>query len=304
MKKILISVLAVFAFVATASAQIHYGVRAGYQLNNQTYSVKGADIGLQTGFNHGFYVGGQVEYEILPGLSIMGTLQFDKSGGYLKADGAKVMEAMTNFNNEAREMHEKNNPDERIPKLKPLSTKAGGELISEEDGPDMGDIMKMLSTSKGHAAVDRYNVALPISFKYQSGPLAILAGVNLGFMVASNINPYASVNNGATTIDKDMINERIGFNLLDTYGELYGYDKVEARFENNDPMTLTEFYNKVIAQRFTLGIHAGAEYYFTKNIGVQVLYTRGLLNNIKKPLNELVKGGDQAFQFGLIYKIK
>ena len=95
MKRIIIALAAALMVSATAQAQLKFGVRAGYGLNNASWYVKGASAKLNLGINHGFYVGPEARMNLGDMFGVSAGLQFEQMGTKYKADAAKTSENTT-----------------------------------------------------------------------------------------------------------------------------------------------------------------------------------------------------------------
>ncbi|MBQ9893740.1 MAG: outer membrane beta-barrel protein [Bacteroidales bacterium] len=308
MKRIFAAAI-MMAFAVTASAQFHYGLRAGYALNTKSLGVKDVSLSVNPGINHGFYVGPQVEYYILPNLAVSGQILFQKSGGHFNSSPEKVYINAQQMMKDLDEMQDKYS-GEVDHAFKPLSTKG---LIGPEDeeGPGgIGEILQtIVSVNNAKGDISQYDMSVPLSIKFTSGKLGVIAGVNLNYTIFSNISFSATMNamgGGETYSSKDIIDD-IDFKkgIAETYMDLYGPDSVKKTDEDGDPtMSLNEFYTKAIAQRFTVGAHVGLEYMFTKNFGIQAIYSRSLMNNVRKPWNDMIKASGQIIQIGMVFNIQ
>ena len=311
MKKIFAAAI-MMAFAVTASAQFHYGLRAGYALNTKTFGVKDVSLSANPGINHGFYVGPQVEYYILPNLAVSGQILFQKSGGHFNGSPEKVYINAQQMMKDLDEMQYKYSGEHVVENaiVRPLSTKA---IIGPEDEEGPGEIMKILQTivsvNNAKGDISQYDMSVPLSIKFTSGKLGVIAGVNLNYTIFSNISFSATMNamgGGETYSSKDIVDD-VDFrkDIADAYMDLYGPDSVKKTDEDGDPtMSLNEFYTKAIAQRFTVGAHVGLEYMFTKNFGIQAIYSRSLMNNVRKPWNDMIKASGQIIQIGMVFNIQ
>ncbi len=89
MKKLLTSSIAaalLLSFVATSSAQVRFGVKAGLNLANISFSNLPAEAGITTSMIPTFMVGGQVEFDFAENLGLGVGLQLQGKGAKNKSD--------------------------------------------------------------------------------------------------------------------------------------------------------------------------------------------------------------------------
>ena len=296
MKKICFVFLFAFASFAILNAQPSYGVKAGYSLNNQVLKLNSASPELSIGMNHGFYVGGQFEYRLGSVFALQTALQFQKNGATLRGNAEKIVK----------------NINSTVLSLPPMSRE--GYIESQGWDPNslteaqkkeledyLADPLNMLSTlpieGSSKASIDLYTVTMPLSAKiYMSDKFALLAGVNLNYTVLSDlrfkVRVVPSPGDPSVVLDEKYVEEK----LSEISNQLFGTEHAPG-----DKLSLNEFYKKRFSNPFTVGAHIGLEYYIIENLGVQLLYSRGLMNNIKKPFNKTASLTSRAVSLGMVY---
>lgn len=294
MKKILFVFLLLFASLAILKAQPSFGVKAGYSLNDQVLKVHSASPELFLGKNHGFYVGGQFEYRFGSVFALQTAVQFQKNGATLRANPEKVLKnfasTVVGLPNFSREKYIKDNGWDPA-NLTEEQKKELNEYLADPLGISTSPI------KDPKASIDLYSVSMPLTAKvYMSDKFALLAGVNLNYTVLSDLrfktrfqlNP----SDPEIVFDEKTIEPQLA--QLSNFLFLTEYD-ADAK------LSLNEFYRKRLSNPFTVGAHIGMEYYIIKNVGVQLLYSRGLMSNIKKPFNKTASLTNRAVSLGMVY---
>lgn len=293
MKKILFVFLLLFASLAILKAQPSFGVKAGYSLNNQVLKVHSASPELSLGMNHGFYVGGQFEYRFGSVFALQTAIQFQKNGATLRANPEKVLK---NFASTVVGLP-KFSRDEFI------KDKGWDPAnLTEEQKKELNEYLAnplgiSFPIKDPKASIDLYSVSMPLTAKvYMSDKFALLAGVNLNYTVLSDLKFKARYQEDPSdpeiVVDEKTIEPQLA--QLSNFLFLTEYD-VDAK------LSLNEFYRKRLSNPFTVGAHIGMEYYIIKNVGVQLLYSRGLMSNIKKPFNKTASLTSRAVSLGMVY---
>lgn len=299
MKKICFVFLFAFASFAILNAQPSYGVKAGYSLNNQVLKLNSASPELSIGMNHGFYVGGQFEYRLGSVFALQTALQFQKNGATLRGNAEKIIK---NFYSSLTGLPSVMNSlrDEYI-KDKGWDPNALNDDQKKELAEYLADPMDYLNTlpieGSSKASIDLYTVTMPLSAKiYMSDKFALLAGVNLNYTVLNDlkfkVRFIPSPGDPSVVLDEKSVEE----NVAQMSNQFFG-----TEYAPGDKLSLNEFYKKRFSNPFTVGAHIGLEYYIIENLGVQLLYSRGLMNNIKKPFNTTASLTSRAVSLGMVY---
>lgn len=165
MKKSLL--IGAIALSGALSAQVNFGVKAGYNLSNLSVTSPATSIQVLMGNKSGFNAGAVVEYGFGNNLSLQGEVAYNLLGGSATIDVSKLP------NNVAG---------------KPIE-----DFIS-----DIKDIKKV------EVGLSLHQISVPISLKYKFNNFAVLGGANLNFIVGSNLK---AKNNGTDVkhlMEKDM----------------------------------------------------------------------------------------------------
>lgn len=296
MKKICFVFLFAFASFAILNAQPSYGVKAGYSLNNQVLKLNSASPELSIGMNHGFYVGGQFEYRLGSVFALQTALQFQKNGATLRGNAEKIVK---NINSTVLSLPPMSR--ERYIESKGWDPNSLTDDQKKELEEYLADPLNLLSTlpieGSSKASIDLYTVTMPLSAKiYMSDKFALLAGVNLNYTVLSDlrfkVRVVPSPGDPSVVLDEKYVEE----SLSQISNQLFG-----TEYAPDDKLSLNEFYKKRFSNPFTVGAHIGLEYYIIENLGVQLLYSRGLMNNIKKPFNKTASLTSRAVSLGMVY---
>ena len=302
MKKILhitLTVLAVLLARPFAGAQVvDIGLAAGYSMNNEALRLKGSSTTTWLGVNHGFYAGPQFDFNLGKDFSLRTGLYFRQSGSNFFMDLEKIMVNLSQVSKDV-EMGSKElfnylteNPDMEISS----GVTAQDILDGMTDYHDYLD--KALETMRGtdiSARVSRYNLVLPVLFRYTTGRLSVSAGVNLNLMLGCNVKVLANMPKGIVYSDKD----------LESYFPYAHMLLTEIPPSSENPkMSAKKFYALDIAHEFTVGLQIGIDYYITDWMSLQLSYLHGLRSDVKEPWTDLCTVGDRAFQAGLVYHFK
>lgn len=262
-------------FAASASAQFHAGVTAGYSLTKNRLTMKGADAFAETGFGHGFYIGPTFEYNFGEHFAIEASLLFTRESGHFYVDPYKwcvsindtyksIMDHMWDVNNVPQE--------ERDYDDMPYSD---GEL---DDVRDM--------TQEG--TLSTYSLRLPFVAKMKYGRLGLFAGLYADCHLFSQVTCNISVEDSGQILrfneKSPLIKQQATYAYYILGNEKMPEEEIEHMPESK-LKTLSQAYDHSIASRFNFGAIAGVEVYFTDNVGMNVSYYHDILTNFKKRFN-------------------
>lgn len=273
---------------------VDIGLSGGYSMNNETLRLKGSSTGTWLGVNHGFYAGGQFDFNLGKGLSVRTGVLFRKGGSDLYLDLEKIA---VNLHQISDDLQGGNNQLADYLKTHPevIDENLDPEEVEQYINDFEGYTDELLTTLKGTdvvAKVDRYSLDFPILLRYTSGRLSVNVGVNLTCLLFNKIDLKANVPGGIVYSGKDM----------ETY--LPYMDAVlnsSVPVGDMEPMSLDQFYRKDIAREFTVALQVGIDFAISDRVSLQASYIHGLRSELKDPWNHLFVLQDRSFQVGLVY---
>ena len=266
MKRIVISLTALL-LTSTAWAQLHYGFKAGYGLNNAVAKNQHSSTRLGLGYNHGFYLGGELRYNLSEALGLQVALQLDKMGTTPNVEAGAMLEG--------------------------LAKMMGTELKGLGQQPD--SLLASAAQLKGVAmkgTINHYNISLPLSVRCAFGQLGITAGIDLRYTVSSQVSMSLKMPGGVTLEDK----------MLEQYLPAAAYV-----IDGGTPptpgatMTMQKFHDDYLLRRFGVGLHVGADYELYDNVALQVAYRWGLSSTLQKRWNDALMLQSRSLQVGMVY---
>ena len=277
MKRFIIALAVVLMASATAQAQLKFGVRAGYGLNNATWHIKGASAKLNLGINHGFYVGPEARMNLGDMFGVSAGLQFEQMGTKYKADAAKTSENTYNI---------------ILNDLKGLKEELGPDGYSYFRDSVINPIKTQYQGTSTEATLVLYNISLPLSVRAHFGKLGLLGGIDLRYTVSNKLTCTLK-QQGQPDITETAFETEIA--MADYY--IKGGQKPA----DGTKMKLNDFYSEHLKQSFTVGAHIGADYELYEGVALQVVYNFGLTSFIRKPWNNVIAARANSLQVGLSY---
>lgn len=272
MKRTIIALAACLMLSATAQAQLRYGVRAGYGLNNLRAVPQNATTRISLGINHGFYAGVELRYGFGDMLGVQAALQFEKMGARFYSDlGKSEKTFMDIVYNDLKGL--------QLSKSEKDSLMAQFGLVSN-------------SETTTEFTLNTYNVALPISLHFKFGSLGVLAGVDLRYTVSSKVT-MAMKEPGQPTVDESVLADFLPYAAYIIDG---GTPPATGA-----TMPLQKFYNDYLEQRFGFGLHLGADYEIYENVTLQAVYHWGLSSILRKPWSNVSSLKPNSLQVGMSY---
>ena len=274
MKRVLVAASMLLVFAATASAQFHAGVTAGYSLTKNRLTMKAADAFAETGFGHGFYIGPTFEYNFGEHFAIEASLLFTRESGHFYVDPYKWCVSINDtYRGIMDNTYDLNNTPE-----------ADRDYDYPFTDGDLDDLRDM--TQEG--TLSTYSLRLPFVAKMKYGRLGLFAGLYADCHLFSQVTCNISVEDSGQVL---RFNEKSPtVKMAATYAYYYlGVEKFPELEPDEMPesqlKTLNQVYDKGIASRFNFGAIAGVEVYFTDNVGMNVSYYHDILTNFKKRFN-------------------
>ena len=292
---VILVLLSALVIPRMAEAQVvDISVGAGYSLNNEALRAKGAWSVTWLGFEHGFYVGPQFDFNLGKGFSIRTGLDFRRGGSHLFMDFEKLS---VNFNQFSLDVengskmlfdYQKENPELDLGGITAEQVTQGMEVYNDLKD----DVLEALKGCDLTLNLDRYSLGMPVLLRYTSGKFSVSAGANLRVMLFSKIKMQANLPNGTVYSDKDL-------SKLLPYAHCVLAEKLPEG--ENPTMTPELFYRKDVAQYFTVGLQAGIDYAVTDWISLHLNFLYGLRPDIKAPWTDALVLQDRAIQAGVSY---
>lgn len=276
MKRIIIALAAMLMLSVAAQAQLRYGVRAGYGLNNASFSLKGSSVNINTGYNHGFYVGPELRMNFGDMLGVSAALQFEQLGTTCKVDAATYTENLS---------------DILLNDIK-LKEIYGQDTYNYLQDSVVNPAKVAAKGNTSEASIVLYNISLPLSLRGQFGKLGIMGGIDLRYTVSNKVG-FTIKQQGQpdiTEIILDPVMPSIAYHL--DGGTAPGPEAT---------MSLNDFYKNYVKQSFNVGAHIGADYELYDGVALQVVYNWGLSSFIGKPWNKALAAKANSLQVGMSY---
>lgn len=289
MKKLFFAASMMLIFAVSASAQFKPGIAAGYSLTHNTFDGRGIDVVVSTGFGHGFYVGPTFEYNFGEHAAIEASLLFTRESGSIRVN---PYELMCGLNNAYRNVQDK---------MLDLNGAAAGERMydwlfkTDETDEAYGNKVK--------GSISSYDLRIPFVAKLKYGRIGLLAGLYMDLHLFTKIHFNLSIkNDGFNRYTENSFESR--YKATEVYYFL-GIERMPAGNIDEHPelfKTWDQVWDKGVASRVGFGAIAGAEIYFTDNLGMQITYYHDVVSNLKK---EFLPGGKyhgSGLNVGLNYR--
>lgn len=277
MKRIIFALAAAIMVSATAQAQLQFGVRAGYGLNNASWHVKGASAKLNLGINHGFYVGPEARMNLGDMFGVSAGLQFEQMGTTFKSDATKGSENVSNI---------------ILNELSGLKQDLGPENYTYFKDSLVNPLKAQYQGTSTEATLVLYNISVPLSIRANFGKLGVLGGIDLRYTVSNNLSCTIK-QQGQPDVTETAFETAIA--------QADYYIKGGQKPADDATMKVNDFYNEHLKQSFTVGAHIGADYELYEGVALQVVYNFGLTSFIRKPWNNALGAKANSLQVGLSY---
>ncbi|MBD0726072.1 hypothetical protein B6A10_12890 [Flavobacterium sp. L1I52] len=175
MKKIILTVAAMFAFGFANAQEVKFGVKAGLNLSNFTGDVENNSI------KAGFQAGGLVEIKVSDKFSVQPEVLYSLQGTKIEEEGTDVNFNMSYLN---------------VPVMAKFYVADGFSL---EAGPQIGFLLSANGKAEG--------VSIDIKDYFKSTDFSLNVGA--GYDVAENVNIGARYGFGLSNIAKDSGSEKL-----------------------------------------------------------------------------------------------
>lgn len=194
MKKIILTVMAIFAVGAAKAQEIKYGVKAGLNLSTLTGDVAYYDVKSKAGF----HVGGFAEFKITDKFAVQPELLYSTQGGKISFSSSDDF----SYTNDKRDI-----------KLAYLNLPVMAKYyiipgLSVEAGPQVGFLLSAKNEYQIYSSVSE-DLSGSGEEDIKGDSKSVDFGFNLGagYEFTENIFVQARYNFGMTSISEDSINE-------------------------------------------------------------------------------------------------